>query len=152
MEVGLLQKQLTDLTSTLMENGFLDRQFVEIQSLSDSNNPDFALEVINDYFEDAQKLVNEIHKAIQHQFASCKEISDHAHRLKGSSASVGLKGIADLSRDMQECCDRFDINGCFAHLQQVKCALPMMKNELQKIFDLQKQILAAGGSLPRVQG
>jgi len=76
MEVGLLQKQLLDLTTTLVKNGFLDKQFMEIQSMSDSSNPDFALDVIND----------ELHKTIEHRFANCKEISDYAHRLKGSSA------------------------------------------------------------------
>jgi len=42
------------------EKGFLDDQFNELQQLQDESNPEFVVEVVTLFFEDAERLLNEL--------------------------------------------------------------------------------------------
>jgi histidine-containing phosphotransfer protein len=42
--------------------GFLDDQFNQLQQLQDESNPDFVVELVTLFFEDSEKLINELAK------------------------------------------------------------------------------------------
>jgi histidine-containing phosphotransfer protein len=42
--------------------GFLDDQFNQLQQLQDESNPDFVVELATLFFEDSEKLINELAK------------------------------------------------------------------------------------------
>ena len=44
--------------------GFLDDQFNQLQQLQDESNPDFVVEVVSLFFEDSDRLLNELAKAL----------------------------------------------------------------------------------------
>lgn len=44
--------------------GFLDGQFTQLQQLQDDSNPDFVVEVVSLFFEDSEKLLNDLTKAL----------------------------------------------------------------------------------------
>ena len=48
----------------LYVKGFLDDQFNQLQQLQDESNPDFVVEVVTLFFEDAERLLNELSKAL----------------------------------------------------------------------------------------
>ncbi|GMN46523.1 hypothetical protein TIFTF001_015719 [Ficus carica] len=128
MEVGQMQRQLVDYTKSLfMEKGFLDGQFLQLQQLQDESNPDFVVEVVSLFFEDSEKLLNDLTSALSQQSVDFKRVDAHVHQLKGSS-----------SRSL----------GC---LQQVKQEYYLVKNKLQTLFRLEQQIVAAGGTIPMLE-
>jgi histidine-containing phosphotransfer peotein len=42
----------------------LDAQFSQLQQLQDENNPDFVVEVVSLFFEDSEKLLNDVTRAL----------------------------------------------------------------------------------------
>lgn len=42
----------------------MDDQFVQLQKLQDEGNPDFVVEVVSLYFEDSEKLMNNLATAL----------------------------------------------------------------------------------------
>lgn len=44
--------------------GFLDAQFTELQHLQDENNPNFVSEVVSLFFEDSERLLNELSRTL----------------------------------------------------------------------------------------
>lgn len=40
--------------------GFLDDQFKQLEQLQDETNPDFVVEVVTLFFDDAERLLNEL--------------------------------------------------------------------------------------------
>ncbi|XP_057476891.1 histidine-containing phosphotransfer protein 1-like isoform X1 [Actinidia eriantha] len=127
MEVGQLQRQFVEHTSSMFHEGFLDGQFSQLQQLQDESNPDFVVEVVSLFFQDSERLLNELTRALDQKCVDFKKIDAHVHQLKGSSSR------------------------CFRCLQQVKQEYLLVKNKLETLFRLEQQILAAGGSIPMME-
>ncbi|XP_040869399.1 histidine-containing phosphotransfer protein 1 isoform X3 [Glycine max] len=83
-----LERQLVDYTASLFHEGFLDDQFNQLQQLQDESNPDFVVEVVTLFFEDADRLLNELTKALGQPSIDFKRLDAHVHQLKGSSSSI----------------------------------------------------------------
>ncbi|KAL4287397.1 hypothetical protein AHAS_Ahas19G0182100 [Arachis hypogaea] len=49
-------------TSSLFQERFLYDQFNQLQQLQDECNPEFIVEVVTLFFEDAERLLNELSK------------------------------------------------------------------------------------------
>ncbi|KAJ6775310.1 hypothetical protein OIU79_018481 [Salix purpurea] len=86
--VVLLQRQLVDYTAQLFNEGFLDDQFNQLQQLQDESNPDFVVEVVTLFFEDSERLLNELAKALEQQSIDYRKIDAHVHQLKGQQLQV----------------------------------------------------------------
>lgn len=48
----------------MCEKGFLNDQFTQLQQLQDESNPDFVVEVVSLFFEDSERLLNELAKTL----------------------------------------------------------------------------------------
>ena len=55
---------LVDDEFCLCLKGFLDDQFNQLQQLQDESNPDFVVEVVTLFFEDSERLLDELAKAL----------------------------------------------------------------------------------------
>ncbi|KAF8401589.1 hypothetical protein HHK36_012534 [Tetracentron sinense] len=151
MEVGQLQRQLVDYTASLYNEGFLDDQFTQLQQLQDESNPDFVVEVVSLFFEDSEKLLNELARVLDQQAVDFRRIDAHVHQLKGSSSSIGAQRVKNVCIAFRNFCEEQNVEGCLKCLQNVKHEYSLVKNKLETLFRLEQQILAAGGSIPMME-
>ncbi|EXC05705.1 Histidine-containing phosphotransfer protein 1 [Morus notabilis] len=151
MEVGQMQRQWLDYTKSLFLEGFLDGQFLQLQQLQDESNPDFVVEVVSLFFEDSEKLLNDLTSALGQQSVDFKRVDAHVHQLKGSSSSIGAQRVKNACIALRNYCEEQNIEGCIGCLQQVKHEYNMVKNKLENLFRLEQQIVAAGGSIPMTE-
>ncbi|KAF3454400.1 hypothetical protein FNV43_RR04847 [Rhamnella rubrinervis] len=143
-----LQRQLTDYTTSLFNEGFLDDQFNQLQQLQDESNPDFVVEVVSLFFEDSERLLNELATTLVQQDIDFKRVDAHVHQLKGSSSSIGAQRVQRVCIPFRNYCEEQNVEGCLKCLQQVKHEYTLVKNKLETLFKLKRQLLAAGGSFP----
>ncbi|XP_074303255.1 histidine-containing phosphotransfer protein 1-like isoform X1 [Silene latifolia] len=145
-----LQKHLIDYTASLFNEGILNEQFTQLQSLQDESNPDFVGEVVNLFFEDSERLLNEMAKSLGQGNVDFKKLDAHVHQLKGSSSSIGAQRVQNSCISFRNCCDEKNVEGCVKCLQQVRNEYSLVKSKLETMFKLEQQILAAGASIPKV--
>ncbi|KAJ7980182.1 Histidine-containing phosphotransfer protein [Quillaja saponaria] len=151
MEVGQMQRQWVEYIRSLFMEGFLDGQFLQLQQLQDENNPDFVVEVVSLFFDDSEKLLNDLTKAIDLKGTDFKRVDAHVHQLKGSSSSIGAQRVKNACIAFRNYCEEQNIEACFRCLQQVKQEYCLVKNKLETLFRLEQQIMAAGGSIPTME-
>ncbi|CAH8392945.1 unnamed protein product [Eruca vesicaria subsp. sativa] len=149
--VAQLQRQFRDYTISLYHQGFLDDQFTELKKLQDECSPDFVAEVVSLFFEDCEKLIGNMARALdQTGNVDFNLVGSSVHQLKGSSSSVGAKRVKGLCVTFKECCDSQNFEGCVRCLQQVDIEYKSLKAKLQDLFSLEQQIVQAGGRIPQV--
>ncbi|XP_041019869.1 histidine-containing phosphotransfer protein 1-like isoform X1 [Juglans microcarpa x Juglans regia] len=146
--VAQLQKQLVDYTASLFQEGFLDEQFNQLQQLQDESNPDFVVEVVSLFFEDSERLLNELAKALELKTIDFRKVDAHVHQFKGSSSSIGAQRVQKVCIAFRNYCEEQNIEGCLKCLQQVKHEYSLVKSKLETLFKIEKQLIAAGGSIP----
>ncbi|KAM0954274.1 putative signal transduction histidine kinase, phosphotransfer (Hpt) domain, HPT domain superfamily [Dioscorea sansibarensis] len=148
MEVVQLQGRFIEFISSLFREGFLDDQFTQLQQLQDESNPEFVMEVVSLFFEDSERLLNELTTTLEQQIVDFKKVDAHVHQLKGSSASIGAQRVKNVCITFRSFCEASDREGCLRCLQQVKHEYSLVKNKLETVCKLQQQIVQAGGSIP----
>ncbi|XP_022760453.1 histidine-containing phosphotransfer protein 1-like [Durio zibethinus] len=148
MEVGQMQRRLMDYTKSLFMEGFLDGQFLQLQQLQDESNPDFVVEVVSLFFDDSEKLLNDLTMALDQPNVDFKKVDAHVHQLKGSSSSIGAQRVKNACIAFRNFCEEQNTEACLRCLQQVKQEYYLAKNKLESLFRLEQQIVAAGGSVP----
>ncbi|CAN1149855.1 Histidine-containing phosphotransfer protein 1 [Linum perenne] len=149
MEVVQMQRTWVKYTRSLFTEGFLDSQFAQLQLLQDESNPDFVVEVVSLFFEDSDRLLDDLTKALDpQQGVDFKKVDAHVHQLKGSSSSIGAQRVKNACVAFRSFCDEQNIEGSLRCLQQVKQEYYLVKNKLENLIRLEQQIVAAGGSIP----
>nr|GMD13013.1 histidine-containing phosphotransfer protein 1-like [Ipomoea batatas]GMD18563.1 histidine-containing phosphotransfer protein 1-like [Ipomoea batatas] len=146
--VAQLQKQFVDLIASLYREGFLDDQFLQLQKLQDDSNPDFVFEVVSLFFEDSEKLINNLATALQQPVVDFNQVDAHVHQFKGSSSSIGAQRVKNACVSFRNFCEEKNLDGCVQCLQLVKNEYFVVKNKLETLLRLEQQILAAGGKIP----
>ncbi|KAK4339581.1 hypothetical protein RND71_041043 [Anisodus tanguticus] len=146
--VNQLQRKLAEYTASLYNEKILDEQFIQLQQLQDENNPDFVVEVVSLFFEDSERLLNELAKALNQTNVDFKKLDANVHQLKGSSSSIGAQRVQRVCIAFRNYCDERNVEGCLQCLQQVKNEYTLVKNKLETLFKLEKQFVDAGGSFP----
>ncbi|XP_061348475.1 histidine-containing phosphotransfer protein 1-like [Gastrolobium bilobum] len=147
--VSQLQRQLLEYTSSLFQEGFLDDQFNQLQQLQDESNPDFVVEVVTLFFEDAERLLNELAKALSQGSIDFKRLDALVHQLKGSSSSIGAQRVQNVCIAFRNYCEEKNVDGCLKSLQQIKQEYSLVKSKFETLFKMEQQLLAAGGSVSR---
>ncbi|KAL5995079.1 peroxiredoxin type-2 [Asimina triloba] len=123
MEVGQLQRHWVDLMTSLFREvskgeidnrnqiyiifalGLLDDQYTQLQQLQDESNPDFVFEVVSLFFDDSEKLLNELTGVLNEQPLDFKKVDAHVHQLKGSSSSIGAQRVKNVCIAFRSFCE-----------------------------------------------
>ncbi|CAN0897526.1 Histidine-containing phosphotransfer protein 1 [Linum grandiflorum] len=81
----------------------------------------------------------------EQQSIDFKKIDSHVHQLKGSSSSIGAQRVQKACIHLRNHCEEQNPEGCRRGLQQVKIEYVLVKNKLETLFKIGRQVSAAGG-------
>ncbi|KAG6621572.1 hypothetical protein I3842_Q019000 [Carya illinoinensis] len=138
-----LQIQLREHSAFLHKEGYLDDQFEQLQKLQDENSPDFVVEVVSIFFDDSEKLLNNLAKALEQKDVDFKQVDAHVHQFKGSSASIGAMRVKNACIEFRNYCEAQNIEECLTCMQKLQFEYSVLKNQLEYLFRLEQQIQAA---------
>ncbi|XP_057440717.1 histidine-containing phosphotransfer protein 1-like [Lotus japonicus] len=142
--VGHLLKQLAEYSSSLFQEGFLDEQFYKLRRLEDETNPHFVAEVVTLFFQDAERLVDEMDKALGQENIDFQRVDTPLHQLKGCSSSIGAGRVFKVCVPFKKYCEEKNVEGCLQSLQELKQEYAMVKSKLETLFKMEQQLFAAG--------
>ncbi|KAG0627400.1 hypothetical protein M758_2G198100 [Ceratodon purpureus] len=132
----------------MLAEGILDDQFTQLQMLQDESTPDFLEEVVNLFFDDSVKLLENLSESLKADPLDYKVVDGHVHQFKGSSSSIGAQRVMQVCITFRHCCDNKDKQGCLDHLAKAKEEFNIVRSKLGKMLKLEKKIVDLGGVLP----
>ncbi|KAF5177758.1 Histidine-containing phosphotransfer protein [Thalictrum thalictroides] len=136
------------VTLSLIEKGFLDEFFSQVQRLQNEGNPGFVVHVFTLYFERAQKLLCEINSLLEQSTVDLKQVEYFLHELKGSSSSVGAHRVTEVCIAFCNLCKEQNLEECFRSMQMLTEEYSLLQHKVKVLFNWEQQILEAGGSIP----
>ncbi|KAJ6876435.1 histidine-containing phosphotransfer protein 1-like [Populus alba x Populus x berolinensis] len=142
-----LQRQLVDYRAQLFNEGFLDEQFTNFNSFK-MRATQILVEVVTLFFEDSERLLDELAKALEQQSVDYRKIDAHVHQLKGSSSSIGAQRVQKVCIGFRNFCEERNIEGCQKCLQQVKHEYSLVKTKLETLSSLSKRSWQQEGQFP----
>ncbi|XP_074339253.1 histidine-containing phosphotransfer protein 1-like [Apium graveolens] len=148
MEVEQLQKRYIEYVGSLFNEGYLDHLFTQLQQLQDLSNPGFVADMISTYFEESEKLLNDVTEVMDQQPIDFKKVDAYVHNLKGTSSSIGAQRIRNACIAFHSSYVELNTEACMKCVVQVKQEYAIVKEKLQNLFRLEKQIVEAGGAVP----
>lgn len=140
--------RIVERINSLYQQGFVDDQFLQLQQLQDESNPEFMAEVVGLYFEDSERLLEELTKALARDPIDFKTADAYVHQFKGSSSSLGVGRVKNACVTFRSCCEANNVEGCWQALQQLKQEYAVVKNELEDLFEVHKEAIQADGFIP----
>jgi len=103
------------------------------------------------FFEDSERILGELTESLSTDPIDYKVVDGHVHQFKGSSSSIGAQRVKQVCITFRQCCDKEDKEGCVEALEKVKQEFALVQTKLEAMLELEKQIVAAGGSLLYVE-
>ncbi|KAI4380715.1 hypothetical protein MLD38_006876 [Melastoma candidum] len=137
MEGSSVQDRVA-MRKILLEEGYVDIQFVQLEQLVDNECPDFAQEVMVMYIEDSAKFVRNIERWLEEVPVNFVELDKALHQLKGSSASIGANRVRIQVNRMRDLCKENNAESCKEALKDLKRERLELKDKMENYFQLPK--------------
>ncbi|XP_027356867.1 histidine-containing phosphotransfer protein 4-like [Abrus precatorius] len=129
-KTGLKQQALFMRTSLLHE-GYLDEQFIQLEELEDDVNPNFVEEIVTLFYSDSVRLIYNIERALITNPPNFTKLDDYMHQFKGSCSSIGAKKVMNECTRFSEYCAAENFEGCFRTFQQINLEYTTLKRKLE---------------------
>ncbi|MED6171499.1 hypothetical protein PIB30_041253 [Stylosanthes scabra] len=139
----LLWADMNRLLRLLFHEGVLDEQFLQLQQLQDETSPNFVSQVINMYFHESEKLLNNLRslliQAHDDDFADYNKMAIHLNQFIGSSSSIGAKRLTSLCLAFRAATHHTNRPGCLRALEMLEHEYCYLKNKLHELFHIEQQ-------------
>ncbi|XP_043706922.1 histidine-containing phosphotransfer protein 4-like [Telopea speciosissima] len=133
------RRQVSVMRQSLFDQGYLDEQFIQLEELQDSDNPNFAEEVVTLFFRDSARLIVNIEQALECSPLDFNGLDNYMHQFKGSCSSIGAAKVKNESTQFREYCSAGNAEGCKMSFQQVKKEYSALRKKLENYFQVARQ-------------
>ncbi|XWS73940.1 hypothetical protein CRYUN_Cryun02cG0172500 [Craigia yunnanensis] len=134
-----LSQQLKNYIQTMHDQGILDHHFDHVKSLQNEENPQFVMDVISMFFNDAQNGIAQLNAHLNSAVVDFAKVINFVHQLRGSSSSIGGQRMALACRELRHACDNRNKERCLEIFERVK----QEYNTLQECLNTISQVMPA---------
>ncbi|XP_059461636.1 histidine-containing phosphotransfer protein 4-like [Corylus avellana] len=150
MDKNRLQRQL-DMKRSLIDQGYLDEQFIQLEELQDEDSPNFVEDMVTMFYNNSARLLENIEQALVTGPIDFPKLDDYMHQFKGSSSSIGATRVKNECTRFLEHCTAGNAEGCVRTFLRVKQEHAILRTKLETYFQLARQAgsSASGGAKAR---
>ncbi|XP_059311332.1 histidine-containing phosphotransfer protein 4-like isoform X1 [Lycium ferocissimum] len=132
------QRQAAYMRRSLLDQGYLDEQFIHLEELQDDANPNFVEEVVKLFYTDSARFIRNIELALENGPYDFARLDNLMYQFKGSCSSIGARRVKRQCSQFQEYCNAKNIEGCKNTFQGVKQEYATLKTKLETYFQMER--------------
>ncbi|CAA7398901.1 unnamed protein product [Spirodela intermedia] len=140
MECSPLYRQAANMKKSLLDQGYLDEQFHQLEELQDDLSPNFVEEVVTLFFRDSARLIAGIDQALEKTPRDFQRLDGFIHQLKGSSSSIGAAKVKNECSAFQDHCNQGSTEGCLRSFKRVKREHAALRQKLENYLQVLRQV------------
>ncbi len=106
------------------------KKIEELKELVDEDDPDFLIELLDEYMNTSEVNLKAIRYAIQAKDTAT--VVKTAHILKGASSNIGAVNMTELSKQLQHLGRAETLEGAVELIDRLDVELVEVKSELEK--------------------
>ncbi|XP_030957174.1 pseudo histidine-containing phosphotransfer protein 2-like [Quercus lobata] len=147
MASSSLQQQIASMRQSLFDEGIIDRdRFIQLETMT---NPDFVNIVIEAYFKDSPKAINDIENALEANPLNVTELDRCLHIFKDGNDCIGAsKVITEINNIKFFCYDKdMERSKSRAALVTMQQEYIILKSKLEAYLALLRQAALAPVSM-----
>ncbi|XP_037424555.1 histidine-containing phosphotransfer protein 2-like [Triticum dicoccoides] len=141
MSAAELRSQLNTRVSYMYAMGILDEYYQELQPPQDEG---FVPEVINMFLHEADMMLNDITSLLNLPVVDFEMVGELVHQLKEYSGSVGARKVNLACVHFQQFYEGKSKERCLMALNVLRNEFYDVRDRLQTIMQLEKQIATLG--------
>ncbi|XP_055827703.1 histidine-containing phosphotransfer protein 4-like isoform X2 [Solanum dulcamara] len=134
-----LRRHVASLRQSLIDQGYVDEQFIELEELQDDDTPNFVEEVVTLFYNDSARLIHNIDHSLEKEPVDFAKLDNYMHQFKGSSSSIGAKKVKTECTQFMEYCRAGNVEGCKRTFQQLKREYAVLRKKLEVYFQYARQ-------------
>ncbi|KAI4377084.1 hypothetical protein MLD38_014770 [Melastoma candidum] len=140
MKNNSVHDEATVTRQMLLDQGYLDNYFMQLEQIEASGNPNFVRYIFNLYFEDTEKYIHTVERCLEMSLPNSDDVDGALYRLKGSSASIGANKVKIEVNRLRAMCKEKDAETerCKELLQNLKRERAILKEKMDNYFQLLK--------------
>ena len=106
------------------------KKIEELKELVDDDDPDFLIELLEDYMNNSEENLKVIRYAIQAK--DTMTVVRTAHTLKGASSNIGAVNMTELSKQLEHLGREEILEGAVELIDRLDVEFVEVKSELEK--------------------
>ncbi|EOY30665.1 Histidine phosphotransfer protein [Theobroma cacao] len=140
MDSRSLREQIAVMRQSFFDEEILDAQFIQLEELTDKDEPNFVEDVVTMYFrESTDNLIPTIEEHMKSIPIDIAKLDRVMHKLKGSSASIGANKVRNEINNTMVLLEGGNVEGAKAAFEQVRKEHETLKAKLETYFQQLRQ-------------
>ncbi|KAK6248592.1 hypothetical protein QUC31_020157 [Theobroma cacao] len=137
MDSRSLREQIAVMRQSFFDEEILDAQFIQLEELTDKDEPNFVEDVVTMYFrESTDNLIPTIEEHMKSIPIDIAKLDRVMHKLKGSSASIGANKVRNEINNTMVLLEGGNVEGAKAAFEQVRKEHETLKAKLETYFQV----------------
>ncbi|KAL2331944.1 hypothetical protein Fmac_019525 [Flemingia macrophylla] len=146
MALPILKGLLQGYVKSLFDEGVVDDQFNVVMSLKRIGEADRAVDMIETYVGDVEKILSELSRHVDDPTVDFCKLKSLARELEDRSASIGAEHVRLACADVIKACDEKHHQNFSRNLPWLKNEFSNTKNKLSAFVQMERRIMRVEGS------
>ncbi|XP_052182052.1 pseudo histidine-containing phosphotransfer protein 5-like [Diospyros lotus] len=97
------KSQLANMRKSLLDEGFVDEQFVDLEAMQDDANPNFIEEMVAMFYNDSADLIQTMEQGFEETPLDFSKLDGCGHSFQGCCSSIGAKKVLNAYVQLRAC-------------------------------------------------
>ncbi|KAK9943224.1 hypothetical protein M0R45_008840 [Rubus argutus] len=141
MALSIVKGLLREYVQSLLNEGIVNDQFSQIQTLKSKEEPDCVVRLINMYFIDVETILSKLRSYSELPDVDYSRLAVLAREIQEKSSRIGAEHVRRACNNLIQACDRMHKQNFILALDWIKNEFCHTRNKLESFVQTERKII-----------